>query len=137
MIAKAIHYNSLYQSEPFIPINCSAIVELLIESELFGHEKVAFTGASQRKTGKIEHAGNGTILLDEIGEIFHSIQIKLLRFLQEKEHVEKALKHTNWNKGNACNLLGISRPTLRDKIKKYSIQKQTSGLGSNFAHLSY
>lgn len=269
LIAKAIHYNSLYQSEPFIPINCSAIVELLIESELFGHEKGAFTGANQRKTGKIEHAGNGTILLDEIGEISHAIQVKLLRFLQEKEfervggverissnvriisatnkdlsqlvkedrfrkdlyyrlkvieinvpplrdrkedipllvehlinkinaelqknvtrisnqvmdaifdyhwpgnirelehmltravvhstgtalqpdsfpdlfnpgdtferpeeiipltqlekeHVKKALQHTNWNKGDTCDLLGISRPTLRDKIKKYNIKK--------------
>ena len=270
LIAKAIHYNSMYQSEPFIPINCSAIVESLLESELFGHEKGAFTGATQRKIGKIEHAGNGTILLDEIGEISHAIQVKLLRFLQEKEfervggverissnvrvisatnkrlseliqqdhfrkdlyyrlkvieinvpplrdrkediplllehlinkinaelqknvtrisnqvmdailayhwpgnirelenmltrsvvhssgtvlqpdsfpdlfnlkngsetpdeiisltqlekeHVIKALQHTNWNKGDACKLLGISRPTLRDKIKKYDLKKK-------------
>ncbi|GAB6908363.1 Acetoacetate metabolism regulatory protein AtoC [Desulfosarcina cetonica] len=85
LIAKAIHYHSVYHSEPFVPINCSALVELLIESELFGHEKGAFTGAINRKIGKIEQAGSGTILLDEIGEISPAIQVKLLRFLQERE----------------------------------------------------
>jgi len=272
LIAKAIHYNSTYHSEPFIPINCAAIVESLVESELFGHEKGAFTGASTKKIGKIEHAGKGTILLDEIGEISHPVQIKLLRFLQErmfervggvdsissnarviaatnknlitlvnngsfrkdlyyrlkvvqinvpplrsrkedipllvehlinkidielgknitrisnrvmtalfkyhwpgnirelenmltraivhskgnilqpdvfpdlfnprqeferrkniiplaqleKEHVKRALIHTKWNKGNTCQLLGISRPTLRDRIKKYHLKQPST-----------
>ena len=85
LIAKAIHYNSPYRKEPFLPINCSALVETLLESELFGHEKGAFTGATHLKRGKIELAQNGTIFLDEIGEISLGLQVKLLRFLQEKE----------------------------------------------------
>lgn len=85
LIAKAIHYNSPYRREPFLPINCSALVETLLESELFGHEKGAFTGATHLKKGKIELAQNGTIFLDEIGEISPNLQVKLLRFLQEKE----------------------------------------------------
>ena len=85
LIAKAIHYNGPFRKEPFVPVNCSALVETLLESELFGHEKGAFTGAVARRKGKIEQARNGTILLDEIGETSLSLQVKLLRFLQEKE----------------------------------------------------
>lgn len=85
LIAKAIHYNSSFQKEPFVPINISALVETLLESELFGHEKGAFTGASHLKKGKIELAQQGTIFLDEIGELSHLLQVKLLRFLQERE----------------------------------------------------
>ena len=85
LIAKAIHYNGMLKNEPFIAINCSAIVETLIESELFGHEKGAFTHASNSKKGKFELAGNGTIFLDEIGEIALNTQVKILRFLQEKD----------------------------------------------------
>lgn len=85
LIAKAIHYNSPFRKEPFVPVNCSSLVETLLESELFGHEKGAFTGAVQRQTGKIEQARNGTLLLDEIGDISPALQVKLLRFLQEKE----------------------------------------------------
>lgn len=85
LIAKAIHYNSPFRKEPFLPINCSTLVETLLESELFGHERGAFTGATYRKKGKIEIAQNGTIFLDEIGEISPSLQVKLLRFLQERE----------------------------------------------------
>ena len=85
LIARAIHYNGPFRKEPFVPVNCSALVETLLESELFGHEKGAFTGAVARKKGKIEQARNGTILLDEIGETSLSLQVKLLRFLQEKE----------------------------------------------------
>jgi len=85
LIARAIHCNSPYRGHPFQPINCSAIVGTLLESELFGHEKGAFTGASSSKRGKFELAGEGTIFLDEIGEIPFELQSKLLRFLQEKE----------------------------------------------------
>jgi len=85
LIAKAIHYNSARRDEPFVPINCSSLVETLLESELFGHEKGAFTHAVQLKRGKFELAGNGTIFLDEVGELPLSTQVKLLRFLQEKE----------------------------------------------------
>ncbi|OPY77887.1 MAG: Nitrogen regulation protein NR(I) [Syntrophorhabdus sp. PtaU1.Bin153] len=96
LVAKAIHYNSPYKDQPFIAINCSAIVENLLESELFGHEKGAFTGAIAAKKGKFEIAGEGTILLDEVGEIPFDLQAKLLRFLQNKEFQrvggEKTLK---------------------------------------------
>ena len=85
LVARAIHYHSTYKDQPFIAINCSAIVENLLESELFGHEKGAFTGAISTKKGKFEMAGEGTILLDEVGEIPFELQAKLLRFLQSKE----------------------------------------------------
>lgn len=85
VIAKAIHKNSSRRDKPFIPINCSAIPENLLESELFGYERGAFTGAIARKPGKFEQANGGTILLDEIGELPLSLQVKLLRFLQSHE----------------------------------------------------
>lgn len=85
LIARAIHHNSPYQGHPFRAINCSTIVGTLLESELFGHEKGSFTGASVSKKGKFELAGHGSIFLDEIGEIPYELQAKLLRFLQEKE----------------------------------------------------
>lgn len=84
MVARAIHALSQRRSELFQPINCSSIPETLLESELFGHEKGAFTGAFCRVRGKLEFADNGTLLLDEIGEMPPALQIKLLRFLQER-----------------------------------------------------
>ncbi|MBC2608267.1 PEP-CTERM-box response regulator transcription factor [Pelagicoccus albus] len=84
MIAKAIHNRSAFAEGPFIPINCSAIPENLLESELFGHERGSFTGADQKKVGKIEQAQGGTLFLDEIGDVPLNVQVKLLRFLQEK-----------------------------------------------------
>ncbi len=85
MIAKAIHFNSRRKSKPFIMVNCSALPETLIESELFGHEKGAFTGASSLKKGRFELAQGGTIFLDEIGDLPHAVQVKLLHVIQEKE----------------------------------------------------
>ena len=85
MIANAIHYNSLRSKKPFIKINCAAIPETLIESELFGHEKGAFTGAERLKKGRFELADGGTLFLDEIGDLPIQTQIKLLRVLQERE----------------------------------------------------
>jgi len=85
LIARAIHYHSPYKDHPLLPINCSAIVGTLLESELFGHEKGAFTGAISMKRGKFELAAEGTIFLDEVSEIPFELQAKLLRFLQEKE----------------------------------------------------
>ncbi len=85
MIARAIHQHSRRASGPFIKINCTAIPENLLESELFGYEKGAFTGAVTSKPGKFELADKGTILLDEIGDVPGSIQVKLLRVLQERE----------------------------------------------------
>lgn len=85
LIAKAIHYNSPCKAEPFVAVNLAAVPKDLIESELFGHEKGAFTGANQRRIGKFEEADNGTIFLDEIGELDLGLQSKLLRVLQERE----------------------------------------------------
>ncbi|MDF1551769.1 MAG: sigma-54 dependent transcriptional regulator [Deferrisomatales bacterium] len=85
MVARAIHFSGAYKSRPFVPVTCSALSPALLESELFGHEKGAFTGAHQIKLGKFELAQQGTLFLDEIGEISPDVQVKLLRFLQEKE----------------------------------------------------
>lgn len=85
LVAKAIHYNSPRAHRPFIPFNCGAIPETLVESELFGHTKGAFTGALQAKQGLFEVAHGGTVFLDEISTIPPSVQVKLLRVLQEKE----------------------------------------------------
>lgn len=85
LVAKAIHYNSPRVDRPFIPFNCGAIPETLVESELFGHTKGAFTGAIQAKKGLFEEANGGTLFLDEISTILPSVQVKLLRVLQEKE----------------------------------------------------
>ncbi|MCF0065639.1 sigma 54-interacting transcriptional regulator [Dyadobacter chenwenxiniae] len=84
-IARSIHSNSPRKNGPFVKVNCAAIPSALIESELFGHEKGAFTGASEKRKGKFEQANDGTIFLDEIGELPLDMQVKLLRVLQEKE----------------------------------------------------
>ena len=85
MIARAIHLNSPRKDRPFVKINCTAIPENLMESELFGYEKGAFTGANFSKPGKFEQADTGTVFLDEIGDVPASVQVKLLRILQERE----------------------------------------------------
>jgi Nif-specific regulatory protein len=85
LIAHAIHYNSLRAKKPFVKVSCAALPDTLIESELFGYEKGAFTGANARKKGRFELAEGGTIFLDEIGDINMSTQVKLLRVLQERE----------------------------------------------------
>jgi len=84
LVAKAIHFNSPRRNKPFVAVNCSAFAETLLESELFGHEKGAFTGAAAMKKGRFELADTGTLFLDEIGELSQNIQVKLLRVLQEK-----------------------------------------------------
>jgi Nif-specific regulatory protein len=85
LIAQAIHHHSPRARKPFIKVNCAALPETLIESELFGHERGAFTGAQGRKKGRFELANGGTLFLDEIGELSPAIQVKLLRVLQERE----------------------------------------------------
>ena len=85
LIAKAIHNNSLRRKEAFVAVNCAALTESLLESELFGHERGAFTGAEGRRKGRFQSADKGTIFLDEIGEISTAMQSKLLRVLQERE----------------------------------------------------
>ena len=85
LIAHAIHYNSLRAKKPFVKVSCAALPETLIESELFGYEKGAFTGAQARKKGRFELAEGGTLFLDEIGDLDPQTQVKLLRVLQERE----------------------------------------------------
>ncbi len=85
LAAKAIHYNSKRSTNPFVTVNCSALPETLLESELFGHEKGAFTGAHTAKKGRFEQAEGGTLFLDEIGELSQTVQIKLLNVVQDRE----------------------------------------------------
>ncbi|TAN63884.1 sigma-54-dependent Fis family transcriptional regulator [bacterium] len=85
LIANAIHYNSLRKAGPFVKMSCAAVPETLLEAELFGYERGAFTGAVKQKKGKFELADGGTIFLDEVGEMSTAVQVKLLRVLQEKE----------------------------------------------------
>ncbi|OGW55959.1 MAG: sigma-54-dependent Fis family transcriptional regulator [Nitrospirae bacterium RBG_13_43_8] len=85
LVAKTIHYSSSRSQEPFVPVNCAAIPKDLLESELFGHEKGAFTGALNARIGRFELAHRGTLFLDEIAELDPSLQVKLLRVLQERE----------------------------------------------------
>ena len=84
LVAKSIHFNSARREKPYIAVNCSALAETLLESELFGHERGAFTGAVAMKKGRFELADSGTLFLDEIGELSPGLQVKLLRVLQEK-----------------------------------------------------
>ncbi len=84
LVARSIHFNSPRREKPFVAVNCSALAESLLESELFGHEKGAFTGAVATKKGRFELADGGTLFLDEIGELSQNLQVKMLRVLQEK-----------------------------------------------------
>jgi Nif-specific regulatory protein len=115
MIANAIHYNSLRSKKPFIKINCAAIPETLIEAELFGYEKGAFTGADRSKKGRFELADGGTLFLDEIGDLPLQTQIKLLRVLQEREF--ERLGSTESIKAN-IRLVTATNKNLEDAIAK-------------------
>ncbi|NTV80839.1 MAG: sigma-54-dependent Fis family transcriptional regulator, partial [Candidatus Aminicenantes bacterium] len=88
LVAKAIHYNSPYRDEPFIVINCSAIQDTLLESELFGHVKGAFTDAVSETKGKFEIAGKGTLFLDEVGDVSPNLQSKLLRVIESRDFMK-------------------------------------------------
>ncbi len=139
LAARALHRNSPRASKPFVAINCSAIPETLLESDLFGHERGAFTGAAVQKKGRLEVADGGVVFLDEIGELALTLQVKLLRVLQEREFERVGGTHpikvdirliaaTNCNLGQAVRegkfrqdlyyrlaVLKITMPTLRDR----------------------
>jgi DNA-binding NtrC family response regulator len=153
LVAQALHYNSPRKDNRFVTINCSAIPETLIESEFFGHEKGAFTGADSRKIGKFQYADGGTLFLDEIGDISPGMQVKLLRALQEKKftpigsnreievnvriiaatnrNLEEMIKTTAFREDlfYRLNVLPIQLPPLRDRksdighLSKYFIDK--------------
>lgn len=115
VIANAIHYNSLRSKRPFIKVNCAALPDTLIESELFGHERGAFTGAERFKKGRFEMADGGTLFLDEIGDLPPQTQIKLLRVLQEKEF--ERLGGTETIKAN-IRLITATNKNLEEGIAK-------------------
>ena len=160
MIARAIHYHSPRKDKPFVKINCTAIPENLMESELFGYEKGAFTGANMTKPGKFELADTGTVFLDEIGDVPLPIQVKLLRILQEREferlgsnktrHIDvRVVAATNVDLRRALeegtfredlyyrlNVLPINIPSLRERredipyLADHFIRKHAAELGT-------
>ncbi|MCB0363153.1 MAG: sigma-54-dependent Fis family transcriptional regulator, partial [Bdellovibrionales bacterium] len=145
LVAKAIHFNSSRSRKPFIPINCGAIPAELLESELFGHVKGAFTGAIAHRTGRFEMADGGTLFLDEIGDMSPNLQVKLLRVLQERcfesvggtktiytnvrvlaatnAHLEKAVKEGKFREDlyYRLNVIPIKVPPLRERISDIPI----------------
>jgi DNA-binding NtrC family response regulator len=145
LVARAVHVLSRRANGPFVPINCGAIPESLIEDELFGHEKGAFTGAHAARKGKFESANGGTLFLDEIGDMAHSLQVRLLRVLEEKkayrvgaEHpvhinvrviaatrvdLEKAVKDGLFREDlyYRLNVLRVNLPPLRERVEDISL----------------
>jgi DNA-binding NtrC family response regulator len=115
LVAKAVHFNSARKDRSFVPVNIAAIPSELIESELFGHEKGAFTGAVSRRIGCFEEADGGTIFLDEIGEMELSLQSKLLRVLQEKEIVRVG---SNKPVKTDCRVIVATNKNLKEEVKK-------------------
>jgi DNA-binding NtrC family response regulator len=120
VVAKAIHYSSSRKNKPFVAVNITAIPSELIESELFGHEKGAFTGAIMRRIGKFEEAGDGTIFLDEIGEMDINMQSKLLRVIQERELTR--VGGSGVIKLN-CRIMVATHMDLADEVKKGSFRE--------------
>ena len=115
LVAKAIHYNSKRKDKSFVTVNVAAIPSELIESELFGHEKGAFTGAAYRRIGRFEEADGGTLFLDEIGEMELNLQAKLLRVLQEKEIVRIG---SNKPIKTDCRIVVATNKNLKEEVKK-------------------
>ena len=120
LIAKAIHSYSTYSNQPFIAVNCSAIVGTLLESELFGHEKGAFTGALFTKKGKFELAKNGTLFLDEVAEIPLELQAKLLRVLQEREFERVGGEMTHKSKAR---VIAATNRNLEEMVHKNNFRE--------------
>jgi two-component system, NtrC family, response regulator AtoC len=115
LVAKAIHYNSKRKDKSFVTVNVAAIPSELIESELFGHEKGAFTGAAYRRIGRFEEADCGTLFLDEIGEMELNLQAKLLRVLQEKEIIRIG---SNKPVKTDCRIVVATNKNLKEEVKK-------------------
>jgi two-component system, NtrC family, response regulator AtoC len=115
LVAKAIHYNSKRKDKSFVTVNVAAIPSELIESELFGHEKGAFTGASYRRIGRFEEADGGTLFLDEIGEMELNLQAKLLRVLQEKEIIRIG---SNKPVKTDCRIVVATNKNLKEEVKR-------------------
>ncbi|MGH9572568.1 MAG: sigma-54-dependent transcriptional regulator [Candidatus Acidiferrales bacterium] len=166
MIARAIHHHSPRHDKPFVKINCTAIPENLMESELFGYEKGAFTGANTSKPGKFEQADTGTVFLDEIGDVPASVQVKLLRVLQEREFerlgsnrtrqidvrviaatnvdLRAALEQGNFREDlyYRLNVVPINVPPLREHkedipfLAEYFVKKLAKDLGSGVTSIS-
>lgn len=114
LVAKSIHFNSARKNKPFVAVNLSALSETLIESELFGYEKGAFTGANERRIGRFEEANGGTLFLDEISEVSLSIQVKLLRVLQEREITRLG---SNTPVPIDCRIICASNKVLAEEVK--------------------
>ncbi len=120
LIARVIHRNSAYDKEPFVILDCSAVVETLLESELFGHERGAFTGANQTKPGKIELAGRGTLFLDEVGELPLSLQGKFLGFLQRREYTRVG---GQYNHKSSCRIIAASNRDLATLVQRQEFKE--------------
>ena len=120
LIARVIHKNSKNSEAPFITLDCSAVVESLLESELFGHEKGAFTGANQTKLGQIELAGKGTLFLDEIGELPLGIQGKLLGFLERREYLRVGGQYPQQSH---CRILAATHRDLNTMVQEAKFRK--------------
>lgn len=166
LVAQALHYNSPRKDNRFVTVNCSAIPENLIESEFFGHEKGAFTGAESRKIGKFQYADGGTLFLDEIGDISAAMQVKLLRVLQDKRftpvgsnreievnvrivaatnrHLEDMIKSGAFREDlfYRLNVLPIHLPPLRERrndievLAKYFVDKFNQGQSKKIAGIA-
>jgi len=149
LIARAIHHHSPRANHPFVKINCTALPENLMESELFGYEKGAFTGANTSKPGKFEQADTGTVFLDEIGDVPATIQVKLLRILQEREFERLVGNKTKHNRrsslgGHQCGFARRARAgTFREdlyyrlnvlpiNIPHYAIAREEQSLSSSY-----
>ena len=120
LIASAIYYNSSRSDKPFVRVNCAALNENLLESELFGHEKGAFTGASYRRIGRIEEAEGGTLFLDEIGDFSPQVQVKLLRVIQEKQYERVGSSRTNTAN---VRIIAATNRDLEEAIKNNSFRQ--------------
>lgn len=166
LVAKAIHYNSHRKNAKFVKVNCGALPENLLESEIFGYEKGAFTGAVEMKTGKFEYASGGTIFLDEISEMSPNLQVKLLRIIQEKEfervgglesikadvrivaatnrNLKKLIKSRDFRKDMFYRLsvVSIFLPPLRERkedillLAEYFLSKYNKEMNKKFNHIS-